>query len=224
MSASFTCLLCDYHGLMKALPTNNKKQPRHYWTCPNCYLAFMAPTQRLSSAQERDYYDTHQNSPDDVGYVRFLQQLWQPLQIRLSQGMRGVDIGCGPNPTLSGLIEQAGWTCAPYDPFFYPTPWQRGVDFITATECFEHFHAPRDELTRMVEGLNDGGWLALMTERWRDADHFFAWHYPRDPTHVVFLHDRTLAYISAKFNLTLRYHDDKRVAIWQKNAAQPRGT
>lgn len=184
----------------------------------------MAPEHHLSHDAECAYYQTHQNNPNDAGYVRFLQQLWQPLQQRLQPNMQGVDIGCGPNPTLSGLIEQEGWTCALYDPFFYPTPWQRGVDFITATECFEHFHAPRDELTRMIAGLNDDGWLALMTERWRDADHFFTWHYPRDPTHVVFLHDRTLAYISAEFNLTLRYHDAKRVAIWQKNAAQTRGT
>lgn len=223
MTNTPACPLCQYSGAMTALFTNNKKQPRQYWACPECHLAFMAPEQRLSAEAELAYYKTHQNSPDDAGYVQFLQQLWQPLQARLSPGMRGVDIGCGPVPTLSTLIKQQGWVCDVYDPFFYPSPWQTGVDFMTATECFEHFHAPYTELKRMVDGLNEGGWLAVMTERWRDADHFCSWHYPRDPTHVVFLHDRTLAYISAEFNLTLHYHDTKRVAIWQKNAALSRG-
>ncbi|MAE33986.1 MAG: methyltransferase type 12, partial [Oceanospirillaceae bacterium] len=46
---------------------------------------------------------------------------------------------------------------------------------------------------------------------------FMHWHYNRDPTHVIFMHERTISHIEERFGLCCIYKDKKRVVIFQKN-------
>lgn len=180
----------------------------------------MHPCDYLTTDQERSYYSTHENSIEDEGYVRFLNFLVEPLLALIpSHGrkhLQALDYGCGPGPTLSTLLEREGIACDNYDPFFAPTALREQYDVITATECFEHFHHPADELTTLTNLLAPNGYLAFMTSRWETAEKFSNWHYTRDPTHVVFMHDKTIEFIAKKYDLNVQFKDEKRVVIFQK--------
>jgi 2-polyprenyl-3-methyl-5-hydroxy-6-metoxy-1,4-benzoquinol methylase len=185
-----------------------------------CSLAFVQPDDYLTADEERAFYDTHENSINDEGYVRYLNVLVEPL-IELipttsRPNLQALDYGCGPGPTLSILLENAGIACDNYDPFFAPNALRDQYDIITATECFEHFHHPANELSKLTELLASNGYLALMTSRWENAEKFTNWHYTRDPTHVVFMHDKTIEFIAKKYDLNVQFKDEKRVVIFQK--------
>jgi 2-polyprenyl-3-methyl-5-hydroxy-6-metoxy-1,4-benzoquinol methylase len=98
------------------------------------------------------------------------------------------------------MLREAGHSVALYDPFFHPdtSPLQTRHDFITCTEVIEHFHAPAQEFRRLDALLQPGGWLALMTCFQTDDARFAQWHYRRDPTHVVFYREGTLAHLARR--------------------------
>jgi 2-polyprenyl-3-methyl-5-hydroxy-6-metoxy-1,4-benzoquinol methylase len=184
-------------------------------------LAFVQPDDYLTADEERAFYDTHENSINDEGYVRFLNVLVEPLLALIPTATRpnlqALDYGCGPGPTLSTLLEREGIACDDYDPFFANNFLREKYDIITATECFEHFHHPAEELEKLSNLLAPNGYLALMTSRWESAERFTNWHYTRDPTHVVFIHEKTIEFIAKKYNLNVALKDNKRVVIFQNN-------
>lgn len=173
---------------------------RSYQRCEDCEATFLDPAHFLDADSERTEYEQHQNLPGDPGYVRFLSQVVQPLLARLPPYSRGLDYGCGPGPVLALMLREAGHTVALYDPFFHPNtaPLQSRHDFITCTEVIEHFHAPALEFRRLDALLQPGGWLALMTCFQTDDARFAQWHYRRDPTHVVFYREATLAHLARR--------------------------
>lgn len=174
---------------------------RRYLDCPVCGLIHMDPAHRPDAAAERVHYATHENHPADPGYRAFLSRVADPLMARLPPGARGLDYGSGPGPTLSVMLEEAGFDMAVYDPFFAPdtTPLGRRYDFITCTETAEHFFRPGDELRRLDALLRPGGWLAIMTEMFDHGRPFHEWRYARDPTHVCFYRRRTMDWIATHF-------------------------
>jgi hypothetical protein len=154
---------------------------------------FVDPQYYLGPEQEKAEYDLHNNSAADPGYRQFLSRLSLPLLERLPPAQQGLDFGCGPGPTLSLMLEQAGHSVALYDPFYQP---EEGVlaapyDFITATEVVEHLYQPGAELERLWAMLNVGGYLGVMTKLVRDPEAFSRWHYKNDPTHVCFFSEST---------------------------------
>jgi len=209
------CPLCHETEQITALES---AMPRRYLACGRCYLAFMHPDDYLSDTEEKAYYATHENSIEDEGYVRFLNILLDPLLELIDGrvGLTALDYGCGPGPTLSVLLEKAGINCSNYDPFFFPEAVTPPYNVITATECFEHFHRPAEELTKLASWLTPGGHLALMTSRWSTPEKFMHWHYNRDPTHVIFMHDKTIEFIEKTFPLSCLFKDEKRVVIFNK--------
>jgi SAM-dependent methyltransferase len=209
------CPLCHETEQITAL---DSAMPRRYLACERCSLAYMHPDDYLSADDEKSYYATHENSIDDAGYVGFLNILLEPLLevIEQKEEKSALDYGCGPGPTLSVLLEQAGIACDNYDPFFFPLRATPPYDVITATECFEHFHRPAEELDKLVSWLKPGGLMALMTSRWSTSEKFMHWHYNRDPTHVIFMHEKTISYIEEMFGLSCIHKDKKRVVIFQK--------
>ena len=152
---------------------------------------------------EHEHYLRHNNDPRDPGYRRFLARLAQPLLQRLAPGSRGLDYGCGPGPALAAMLGEEGHRVALYDPFFYPdpAPLAESYDFITCSEAAEHFHQPAAEFRRLAAMLRPGAWLALMTCFQTDDHAFPAWHYHRDPTHVVFYREFTFRFIAAVHGL-----------------------
>lgn len=150
---------------------------------------------------EQAEYDKHQNSPDDLGYRKFLSRLFTPLHTRLKPASHGLDFGCGPGPTLSLMFKEAGHRMSLYDPIYAPdTLTLKGpYDLITASEVVEHLHDPATELDRLWSILKPGGWLGIMTKLALDKDAFSRWHYKNDPTHVCFFSDQTMVWLAEQW-------------------------
>lgn len=171
-------------------------------------MTFLDPAQRPSPEEERAEYALHRNDPDDPRYRAFLRQALDPLLPRLRPGARGLDFGCGPGPTLSAMLSQAGHPTADYDPIFRPDPGalQKVYDFITCTEVVEHLHRPGEVFAQLNTMLRPGGFLSIMTERLIPARDFAGWRYRLQPTHVVFYSDLTMNWIGRRYGWRSRLH------------------
>lgn len=188
-----------------------------YKRCAACHATFLDPAHRLSIEAEHARYRLHRNDPADIEYRRFFSKLVDPLLQRLPPQAEGLDYGCGPGPALACILGEAGHSVRLFDPLFFPDPEPLGDlhDFITCTETIEHFHRPAEEFVGLGRRLRPGGWLALMTCFQTDDHRFAAWHYRRDPTHVVFYREATLRHIARRFGWTCEI-PAKDVALMQK--------
>ena len=178
---------------------------RDYFCCDICQLVFVPKQYFLSPTAEKARYDQHQNSPDDVNYRRFLSRLCNPLMSRLAPGDRGLDFGCGPGPTLSRMLAEAGYPTAIYDPIYEPNAdvWRDQYSFVVASEVVEHLHQPLADLQRIWSVLKPAGWLGIMTKRLGHAAAFAEWHYKNDPTHVAFFAEATFIWLAAHWRAKL---------------------
>lgn len=196
-----TCPVCQQTELV---PFREIAQKR-YLRCRTCSATVMAPECRLSPDEERAVYQLHDNDPEDSGYRRFLSKLAEPMMAALPQGAAGLDFGCGPGPALARMFEEAGYSVALYDLFFYPE--QRALetryDFVTCTEVVEHLFHPAEVFAQFDRLLKPGGVLGLMTCFQTDDDRFDNWHYRRDPTHVVFYREQTFEWLASHFGWRL---------------------
>ena len=207
------CAVCHQSGLRHFLTV----QEVPYWRCPGCDATLMDPACWLDAIGEKQVYDLHDNNPDDPGYRRFLAKLTEPLLGKLPPGARGLEFGCGPGPALATMLAEQGLDVALYDPFFHPddTVLARYYDFVTCTEVVEHLHDPWSTFAQLDGLLKPGGWLGVMTCFQTDDARFAHWHYRRDPTHVVFYRETTLAHIARRFGWTLEI-PVKDVALFRK--------
>lgn len=209
------CPLC-----MKPVGFNEVNGPiaRVYNHCETCNLIFTDTRFFPSKIAEEKRYRKHNNGIQNKGYVTSLNEAIKPALEFLKPGMQGLDYGCGPEPTLSKLLEQDGFACDVYDPIFFPELDQnKQYDFIFATECFEHFFFPAKDLQKIKKLIKEGGILVIMTEVWQSLEKFKNWHYAKDPTHVSFYHPRTFDVIAKKLAMNTMFTDNKKVAIFQNN-------
>ncbi len=211
-----TCPLCLLPGPADRSGKVAGADDRDYCKCDNCSLIFADPRHYLSAEDARARYATHQNSIDNLGYVKFLNRLLIPMRSFLDSSMRGLDYGCGPGPTISGLLQRQGMACDDFDPLFFDQPLHPPYDYIVCTECFEHFQRPDRDIARIVELLKPGGKLGIMTELWQDPDQFKTWYYTRDPTHVCFFHQQTIHYLARRYRLSILWQDRHRVVIFHR--------
>ena len=193
---------------------------RAYWRCDRCEARFLDPRQLPDANEERAHYLNHRNDPDDPGYRRFLSKLALPLLDKLAPGRSGLDYGCGSGPALAMMLEAAGHRMALYDPFFFAdgSALETTYGVITCTETAEHFHRPFDEFERLNRLLRPGGWLGIMTCFQTDDARFAAWHYRRDPTHVVFYRETTMRHIASRLGWSCEI-PAKDIALMQKPGA-----
>jgi len=192
-------------------------EKRRYWRCGGCEATWLEPCQRPTREDEFAHYGHHQNDRDDPRYRAFLSRLTDPLLEKLRPGMTGLDYGCGPGPALADMLKEAGLEMALFDPFFHPgrDALQRDYDVITLSEVAEHFFEPAREFDRLDRLLRPGGWLGVMTCFQTDDDRFAAWHYRRDPTHVVFYRAKTFEIIADQRGWRLEI-PRKDIALMQK--------
>ena len=198
-----TCPLCHHEETQAYF----EDKVRSYLQCPQCQLVFVAPEQRLSSEREKAFYDLHENDPADAGYRRFLSRVYDPMIERLAPQSYGLDFGCGPGPTLSLMLEEAGHQVALYDIFFHPDKDVLNVtyDFMTATEVIEHLHDPHTVWQQWLNLVKPGGWIGLMTKMVKNVEAFAGWHYKSDLTHVVFFSRETFQFLAERDKLELEF-------------------
>ncbi|MHA7834117.1 MAG: class I SAM-dependent methyltransferase [Algiphilus sp.] len=198
MSEDSACPLCGQTAMRHLCSVRGVD----FEQCDHCALMQRDPVQWPDAESERAYYQLHCNHPDDPGYRRFLQPLFDALQPRLTASAQGLDFGCGNGSALAAMLTEAGHPVALYDPLFEPDSncLDRCYDFISASEVFEHLHRPAEVIAQLDRLLRPGGWLGVMTGTPPVAVEDLAhWHYLRDPTHVLFYPPRTMAWIAARF-------------------------
>ncbi|KOH44257.1 class I SAM-dependent methyltransferase [Sunxiuqinia dokdonensis] len=210
---SVVCPLCEN---MQDLSEIAGPDQRVYYECGNCRLIFTAPDSLPSVEAEEKRYLQHNNGLHHRGYLKFLSRAVDAAEPFLFKGAIGLDYGCGPSPSLSVLLKRHGVDCADYDPIFFPEQPAGPFDFVFATECFEHFFSPAEELVNLNQLLRPGGFLVVMTSLWNSQKAFRNWSYARDYTHVSFYHAKTFNYICSHFGFRLAGGDRKRLIILQK--------
>lgn len=212
-NADRRCQVCRSVSLRHFMDVGHQR----YHRCECCEATLLDPAGYLTREQEQEVYALHDNQVDDPGYRRFLSRLTSPLLEQLPRGAEGLDFGCGPGPALASLLREAGMEVALYDPFFFPdaSALRKDWDFVTCTEVAEHLHDAYAVFEQLVQMLRPGGWLGVMTCFQTDDARFAGWHYRRDPTHVVFYREATLAWLACHFGLRLKI-PGKDVALMHK--------
>ena len=190
----YRCPLCS----CPAPELYHRDTRRQYLQCTECSLVFVPSEYHLCAEEEKAEYDLHRNSLDDAGYRKFLNRLFAPILQRIRPGSQGLDFGSGPGPTLSVMLEEAGFSMAVYD-YYYADDCRalaQKYDFITATEVVEHLHNPGRDLNMLWALLQPGGYLGIMTKQVIDREAFSRWHYIQDPTHVCFFYPATFQWLA----------------------------
>lgn len=212
------CPLC--FSLNNSLLYHVKYRKREYLRCSDCSLIYMDQKHFPCKKEEKERYEQHNNGADDLGYVNFLYRSINPALKYIQKEMRGLDYGCGPGPVLASTLENRGYHCDKYDPYFFPdlklndnTDSQNQYDYIFSTEVFEHMFNPAEEMRKLRSLLRSGGILIIMTELWNNIERFSKWYYVNDISHVCFYHIDTIKYICKKFGFEQIYSDEKRVFI-----------
>jgi len=174
----------------------------------------------MNEKEEKIRYDLHKNSPEDKGYIDFLKRLVEPLSIKLKEGFKGLDFGCGPGPAIDVLLKGKGVSVANYDPFYFPDRnlLKNCYDFIVCTEVIEHFYDPRREFIRFNQLLKrEGSFLAVMTREVPAEEKFADWWYHREPSHVCFYSHATFQWLAGWLGLRAEYPKEN-VVIFSKGS------
>ncbi len=171
---------------------------RQYLLCARCALVFVPEPYWPTEAEARARYDQHRNDPGDAGYRAFLSRPFEAVRARVSAPAAGLDFGSGPGPTLSVMLEEAGYEMTTYDPLYAPdaSALDLQYDFITCTEVIEHLQDPARVLGRLVDHLHPGAWLVIMTQLLPGRDAFTTWRYRRDRTHLGFYSTATFRHLA----------------------------
>lgn len=189
---------------------------RIYYSCNVCSLIFADPQHHLTPEQEKERYLSHRNSLDDENYLRFLKKAVDPAILNFDKDMRGLDYGCGPVAAIQHILKSQNIYCDSFDPFFLTEVLSPPYDFIFSTEVFEHFFNPAEEMKKLDKMLKPNGFLIVMTAFHPGPDHFNAWYYKRDPSHVCFYDLNTFKYICKQYDYKQIYTDNNRVVILRK--------
>ncbi|MBC8513302.1 MAG: class I SAM-dependent methyltransferase [Candidatus Thioglobus sp.] len=215
MINKIACPLCKTTNSSKFY----KEKFREFLRCSSCDFVYVPKVYHLSDTEEKSRYDTHNNDPNDHRYRHFLSQLLVPLLERIKQQSNGLDFGSGPGPTLSLMLEECGHSVDLYDKFYANdiSVFEKKYDFITATEVVEHLSEPMAEINRLIEMLNNQGYLAVMTQILTPQIDFSSWHYKNDPSHIGFFTKKSLSFLANYLNIEV-YFISERVIFFQKNS------
>ncbi len=194
------CGLCGHEA-----STHQVVATKKYFNCEHCSLVFLDPQSYLSSNDERAQYELHQNNSFDLNYRKFLHPAFEAVLKYSLAGGCGLDFGCGPGPTLSVMLEEAGFKMNIFDKFFFPDQrvLAESYDFVTCTEVIEHVAELESFLQKIMSLMHPGGLMVVMTRILQDETDFATWHYRIDPTHISFLRPQTVQFIAQRFELDL---------------------
>lgn len=211
---NMVCPLCESSDINDF--AQDSKRSWSYWQCQVCDLVFRDPQSYLNLLQEKARYQTHNNSIENAGYVKFLSPVVETLKPYINKSDKGLDYGCGPGPILDHLFAECGIEIDLYDPFFYSNKiLEESYDFITCTEVAEHFYHPGSELVKLDEKLKPGGYLLIMTEVRPKDKPFLDWGYRMDSTHVCFYSEKVWSWVTERWGYEL-LSSDRRIALFQK--------
>jgi hypothetical protein len=196
------CPLCQQRAQLPWVIAHQKP----YYRCSFCDLVWLKPDCRLGLQDERRHYGLHENDPGDPAYRRFLAPLFDAVESHILPASTGLDFGCGPGSALAAMFREAGHEMLLYDPYFVPAAdvLQRSFDFICLSEVAEHLFEPRRVFTQLSSSMAQGAVMGVMTQPVPECPRVFTdWHYPRDPTHVVFFNQTSFSWLARHLGLVL---------------------
>lgn len=215
-------MICPLCSIRPAEPLGCRRGKNNwsYYRCSVCDLHFRDPGSWPLSVDEKARYLQHQNNHDDPGYRAHLERILSPLKELKPTPATLLDYGCGPEPVLCRILQEAGYQTSFYDLYFFNRLelLEQPVDIITSTEVFEHLHYPAQVMDKLIPLLPAGGILALMTKPVPDGD-FLNWHYLNDLTHVVFYTENSFRWMAEHWNLEL-VHRKGDLVYFRKNTSQ----
>lgn len=208
--SSLNCPLCNGDTAL-LLEVNSKE----YNQCFACRSVLLYPSYYLTSQEEKERYENHNNDVEDPRYQKFVSPIVQEVKSAYGPEHTGLDYGCGTGPVISKLLKDDGYQIALYDPFFAPDPQRLAAkyDYIVCCEVMEHFNKPADEFKRLRSLLNPGGVLFCMTEIYSEDIDFKAWYYKNDPTHVFFYHRKGLEWIKNNLGFSEVFTDGRLIIL-----------
>lgn len=198
------CPLCKSSSAKEYSHANGKL----YYRCKECGLIFIDRLFFLTTDDEQERYDTHNNDPGDERYINHIKQLTDKMLPYLKDGDTGLDFGSGHGKPVEHILVKNGYNVYSYDPFFFDHKDLLGnkYEFITCIETAEHFHNPGKEFDLLSTLLKPSALLGIMTNFFSDNIDFEEWWYPRDPTHVCFYSIETFKWISDCYSWDILTH------------------
>lgn len=215
----YPCALCGSTDTrLWHVETRKPLVGREFHHCLKCQGVFVPPQFHISPVEELAIYQQHENSPDDLGYRRFLSRTLDAVLPWLPERAHGLDFGSGPGPVLGIMFAEHGHQCSNYDLYFanQPERLQTQYDFVTATEVIEHLADPLPVFAQMFACLKPTGVLAVMTQKPTTLQAFSHWQYILDPTHITFYRDPTFDWISQHFRAPI-VHRGRDVIVFQSS-------
>lgn len=214
------CKICG--GMTKKVV--HAKFGTFYW-CDECDFIFKDARDYVSTRQELQIYNNHNNSIEDPRYVAYFKKfIDEAIDVKKNKFQTGLDFGSGPSPVLATILKQDYQIDMDiYDLNYAPDKVyvNKTYDLITCTEVVEHLENPQAYFELFASLLKEGGLLAMMTLFHPDnADEFLDWHYIRDRTHISLFTPKTLQRLAAQVNLEVAYHNDYRYITFKKRTSQ----
>lgn len=210
LTTSTKCLLCN--SKTKLFYKNKNKK---YYKCENCFSVMLDPSNFLTSEEEKERYESHNNDVDDIRYQKFVSPIVESVKNNYDTSHTGLDYGAGTGPVITSLLAKEGYDIKLYDPFFhhYPENLSKKYDYIICSEVIEHFYNPYHEFKSLTNMLNSKGCIFCMTSLYDEGIDFKNWYYKNDETHVFFYHKKALKWIKNKFNFSYLEIDGKLVKL-----------
>lgn len=195
-----------------------KKSEKNYWQCQVCQMIHLDKEYILNSAEEFEHYQTHNNDIHDPRYQKFVSDITDYVQEKISSSAIGLDFGAGPGPVITHVLEKSGYRVEVYDPFFNPQDevLKSRYDFIVSCEVIEHFNNPAKEFSTLSNLLNEGAALILKSHFYKNDIHFPSWYYHADPTHICFYQEETFHWIKEKYQFkSVEILSDRLCVLWK---------
>ena len=197
MQDHLRCAICGDAGLAYVSVQPPKSLSNHvwqFWRCPCCHFIWRDSSSHVSFAQERARYETHDNSRTP-SYEAYFRSVVEWCQKELPKGARVLDFGAGKEAVLAQLLRENGFQAEAYDLHFIPdeSVWGQRYHAVIAVEVFEHLADPRAQFQRLQNILHPNGQVLLVTHRTEEVSDFANWWYARDPTHIGFHCEASLA-------------------------------
>jgi SAM-dependent methyltransferase len=165
---------------------------------------------------ERARYSHHDNTLANAGYVQFLSEVADVVCGLAGPGARGLDFGSGQNAVLTALLRERGLGCVAYDPLYGigPAALREQYDVVVLCEVIEHLRELRPALATIGACLRPGGRMVVRTQCYPSVAEVPSWWYARDPTHLNFFAERTLALAAGLAGLRCRRASGTDIFVW----------
>lgn len=183
----------------------SKDKRRSYFFCDNCGLIFVPKQDHVGLSEEKDRYEKHENSINNKGYIKFLNEIVKTVKRYAEKDSKILDFGCGKSEVLGYLLKRNGYKCTGYDPLYEKGFVQVNskFDIVILCEVIEHLRELDKELDLLKELIKPEGKLIIRTQLYKTPDSICKWWYTGDITHINFFSKKAIEHFASKIGLKL---------------------